>query len=140
MRHRKVNGDVEDLLEGALGLELVENSPAPEDPLELSARISDRLLDAGFGFEQAERAAAIVEPLVCDEANRRAGEALRFLLRSLPPNSTTAVALQAVVLGDEGSVRGLAEQNGVPHSSLQVQVDTLEECIKRQLVGHPSLL
>ena len=93
MRHTKLAADISDVH----SLEIA----APEPTMSELEQVEIALEEAGFTLSQASRAAEALESTIERIAIERAAETIRHLLLRLG-NTSAGIALQRVILGDQG--------------------------------------
>lgn len=124
MRNRKIDADISDLL----ALEVA--APAPE--ISEMEQIETLLEENGFTLEQASKAAVLLEPYISDLVLKRSGETLRHLLLKLS-NTSAGIALQRVILGDDGESLRDAGKRVTPKPISGAGMLKLERTIRQRL-------
>jgi len=130
MRYRPLPIDFEDV-NGPEALEIAMQSPGPGAPCDPDALEADALADLlaqhGADLHTVPALVSALLPFLHELATKRAGEALRTILRSLGPGAA-AVALERAILGADGeSIRAAAERAGSSPAAIQKQEGKLRK-------------
>lgn len=110
-------------------------APEPYEPDEF--KLLDALIDAGVHIPNPAAALAQIEQAFDEYGDKRAGEALSFILKRLP-GGKAGQTLRAALLGCLESGQDVADEIGETRQSFHQRVARLRKRILRKTLTEPS--